>query len=145
MKEIKYRAWDKQLKQMFEVESIHFPLGKSSGKDVVINNNGEYEWRSIDDIELMTFTSLYDTEGKEIYEGDVVAIDYENYCLYDNECQVTGQVVWSSDFAGYLLYNLNGLYEITSNEYYEVLEVRVIGNIHEHPSLLRKSKLEDFR
>ncbi len=48
---------DKQTDKQHKIDAIFFPLGKASGKDVIININDNYgEWRSIDDIEIINNT-----------------------------------------------------------------------------------------
>jgi uncharacterized phage protein (TIGR01671 family) len=76
------------------------------------------------------FTCLYDRNGKEIYEGDVVFIlSTGRKCL----------VLYRDKAASFVLYG-NG--KISLNEAYwfetdvENSEVEIIGNIHDNPELL---------
>lgn len=71
MKEIKFRAWDKNQKWMFYPSSISW----KDGKLWVCNSRGEnrLEYELINpNAELMQYTGLKDKNGKEIYEGDIV-------------------------------------------------------------------------
>lgn len=47
-------AKDKDDGKTYLVDGLFFPLGKSSGKDITIENEEENisEWRSIEDVEL---------------------------------------------------------------------------------------------
>lgn len=68
MREIKFRAWQKDKKMMCEVKNIHFVSEQASLKEKENVTNT----RPFKDIELMQFTGLYDKNGKEIYEGDIL-------------------------------------------------------------------------
>jgi len=113
MKEIKFRAWDKENKEMVEVELL--------GKRVLLCKNGE--WENIEDFEVMQFTGLCDKNNREIYEGDVLKNDYGELWV----------VVWEG--TGFML-SFNGdsknIYSV--NEYY-FSSCEVIGNIYENPEL----------
>jgi len=56
MREIKFRAWDKKLKQLSIPVQISNPPTPGHERGLI----------------LMQFTGLKDKNGKEIYEGDVV-------------------------------------------------------------------------
>ena len=59
MREIKFRAWDKVNNKMYDWKYL-FSFKSVCG--LFDNSN----------LELMQFTGLLDSSGKEIYEGDIV-------------------------------------------------------------------------
>ena len=73
------------------------------------------------------FTGLLDKNGKDICEGDIIT--------FDNHLQGVSQVVY--DYAGF---------DVVSNNYRTTLRpmmnnhIRVIGNIHDNPELLKGGK-----
>lgn len=129
MREIKFRAWNKEKKEMIDADCLafeeHEPL-----KDQLANC--EY---------LMQYTGLKDRNGKEIYEGDIVKLVKieNNYCAkFDDINTDTYQyyVVFYS-MSWYAVGNSNVSYDISdfiSDQYNICLEV--IGNIYENPELL---------
>ncbi len=63
MREIKFRAWDKDSKEMIPLFNIDFEHN--------IMNKGSL-WKSLYSVELLQYIWLKDKNGKEIYEGDLV-------------------------------------------------------------------------
>ena len=71
MREIKFRAWNEQIKFMGEVRNIDFINGTV---EVLIEDNIGYyfeDWKKTD-IKTMQYTGLQDEYGVDIYEGELI-------------------------------------------------------------------------
>jgi uncharacterized phage protein (TIGR01671 family) len=125
MKEIKYRAWEKNLKEIIPVHNIDFV-------NRMINTGSA--WRLFDEIKLMRFIGKTDKNGKEIYEGDIVQIKH----FYKNR-EHTGKVVYCLNrFEVEDFYFPH--YDDPSNAFESGMGiVEVVGNIYENPELLNKN------
>lgn len=118
----KYRAWDKELQTMLDVSLIDFKKGVLVGEHWEF---GETNFMNFDEIVLMQSTGLFDRNGKEIFEGDVLTS--QNY-------PVKGVVEFRTDL-GLWVHYLKGY------SYFEYLgnvagSKEIIGNIYENPELL---------
>lgn len=115
MREIKFRAWDKENKKLISWRDICSYYNLLSMLDPVARDYDRYE--------VMQYTGLHDKNGKEIYEGDILQWQEANkdhsgyWVVYDH----TDFKLW------------NGKYHktIIDPTWYEV-----IGNIYENPELL---------
>ena len=125
MREIKFRVFDKDYKKMHIVgKDGHDSLTCWDGKIQYYNlQNGEGSGEHGSYI-LMQYTGLTDKNGKEIYEGDIV------------ECFVNGNSYVSFKGGAYGL-----IFDYSFIPFSDVYgEMKVIGNIYEHPHLLEESK-----
>lgn len=134
MREIKFRAWDKNEKLMREILELHWwqkPLPELGLACFVplettpINSSGDFE--------LMQYTGLKDKNGKEIYEGDIVKAFKIGYPV--------GEVVFSKyvtdneqneDIIGWCIATAGRYFALDPQSNHEV-----IGNIYEDKELLK--------
>ena len=130
MRQIKFRAWDKDKKKMIEqcpFQSYHEFVLTPGGIPFDLSGSGK-----VQPYELMQFTGLHDKNGKEIYEGDVVRY---NHVYLDHP--VDFEVMF--DEGGFGQRRIDG--EEVS-DWYEWEELEVIGNIYENPELLKEDTNE---
>ena len=132
MRELKFRAWDKEQKKMVDDICI-----MSSGALERITCHKEYDKR-LDDLdktahwgvvdftdfyaieccEIMQFTGLLDRTGKEIYEGDVL----------EGNNGIKAVVEWTQEFGRW---SMRWSDRSTTPISWHVKHAIVIGNIHE--------------
>lgn len=87
---------------------------------------GEYSWDK-ERCRLTQYTGLKDKNGKEIYEGAIIKIDYPKERPLETNCQKTG--ISEVTFFG-------GGYKCSGQYLDWVLYCKVIGNIYENPELM---------
>ena len=126
----KFRVWMKSLKWMCDVTNISF-----DSKFVDICQQGDTERYTemsveFDEITLMQSTGLFDKNGKEIFEGDIVKMAKD---------------VYSEPTYYEVVRHRGGAYRLESKQHGCELWLRhtdceVVGNIYENPELLEESK-----
>lgn len=127
---IKFRAWDKNeecLMTWEEIMSVKYNMlwyKNNKGKDLVncLFTDNSYI--------LMQFTGIYDINGKEIYEGDIVIVPGDVYGHKERKAKV----IYDEDGC-YTLYDTNDGYGIVHQHWYWE-RVEVIGNIYENHELV---------
>ena len=143
MREIEFRAYIKDKKQIVDVIDINFmqeTIGYMNKADT------KYTYAYFKDIELMQYTGLKDKNGKKIYEGDIVKLKELNY-NYEwtaivefgnpnseyvwgwNLKPITKDVGWNLDILCWVEMPIGASCEI-------------IGNIFDNPELLKEKQDE---
>lgn len=67
MREIKFRVWDTENKEMLRVQELDFEDTFYGGR-LSIRTEQYNDYFDIEDMILMQYTGLHDKNGKEIYE-----------------------------------------------------------------------------
>ncbi|WP_455043134.1 YopX family protein [Leptotrichia buccalis] len=130
MREIKFRAYHKERKEIFEIASIDFEEKK------VALSNGVIKLLNVDfkQFELSQYTGLKDKNGKEIYEGDIVLIKLDETST------------WYKTVVGFkkgaFIANL-----IDKEDYVYIFhhgftddDFEIIGNVYENKNLLEENE-----
>jgi len=138
MREIKFRAWDEDRKEMqTSPKWVEFKIntdGILAAKNV--NFNKVYV-----PLEIMQYTGLTDKNGVDIYEGDIVESISELIRMFDGN-KKTGKMsrtvksIEYRDAAGSFCFcgsSITGISQSLCSKYYTV-----IGNIYESPELMEK-------
>lgn len=123
MREIKFRAWDKVFKRMLVAGDINLPDLTCNGCPIEPHTRKNLSM----EMELMQFTGLLDKNGKEIYEGDVIDCG-----MHEGK----SEVVYLNGCFGYYRPSSFGR-TFTTNCYDSLNNCEVIGNVYEHPHLLK--------
>jgi uncharacterized phage protein (TIGR01671 family) len=139
LKEVKFRCWNAVDEKMYKVLQIIFPFDGGDGFVYYEKflSNGErrvvMQKLSDDDIILLQYTGLKDSDRKEIYEGDVV----EHWQYNDEKMKEIIVVENLQDFLKFVGVREREYGEDWSNgeEY-----IKVLGNIYENPELLKEVK-----
>lgn len=128
----KFRAWMKSLKWMCDVTNISF-----DSKFVDICQQGDTERYTemsveFDEITLMQSTGLFDRNGKEIFEGDI--LDYRGR---------KALVRWHGSYASFIYRFVDELQNRNTEWkplYLAYMKCEIIGNIYENSELLEDIK-----
>lgn len=126
----KFRAWLKNENKMMEVRVIDW------NNEVVDLFNPHIEI-PLDKIELMQSTGLHDKNGKEIFEGDVIAIEVD-----DTGTPINARVFQNSKIGILMFHVFEDNEDVPMVELLEDNSVafEIIGNIYENPELLEEEE-----
>lgn len=136
----KLRAWHKTWEEMGKVKRIRFDDDGNvttvlfEGKLLGVNTK-------IDEIELMQSTGLFDKNGKEIFEGDILKVA-------NNDSSWFEVVKYDHNKAMFISKEMNLKYEVPETPLYDLFspylfKVEVIGNILEDGDLIDGKKANE--
>lgn len=133
MREIKFRAWDKNTNTMYENISI-----LPSMECIAINVDYDHDFQEycidesyvveLKDVELLEYTGLKDKNGVEIYEGDIVETTRALNHIVGVVIMIKG--CW------YIQDGKDSYYSLIPR--FGTAENKVIGNIYENKNLLEE-------
>lgn len=121
----KFRAWDKETQTMLDVSLIDFK------KSVLVGEHwefGETNFINFDDVNLMQSTGLFDKNGKEIFEKDI--LDYNGRKVI---------VKWHGSYASFIYEFVDELQNRKTEWkplYLSYYHFKIIGNVYQNPGLL---------
>ena len=128
MREIKFRAWVKEKKAIFEVILIDYVSKKVT---YIVERTGHLlniRHDKFNDVELMQYTGLKDKDNKEIYEGDI---------LFESFGEKYYKVIFEN---GGFRAEFKGDFDEHSFDLIDVVAqgCEIVGNIYENPELMEE-------
>lgn len=125
MNNLKFRAWDKTTKKMSKVTAIDFSTKPFRVFYKAYGNENYFNQDAI----LMQSTELFDKNGKEIFEGDIVR---------NTHTGSVGRVHWCVHNTGFFYYVEKDKKDYTV--FRAKYNLEVIGNIYENKELLENDR-----
>ena len=138
MREIKFKAYYKADKRIYEVLYIYFANNELGLWDEETEIDFEC---SFEDAELMQYTGEKDKNGVEIYESCIVKFDPQSPCgdeFYNPRDGEAGEVIL--DFGSFVVRPIDKKREDLRFSLSELGDWVVVGNIYETPNPLKDSK-----
>lgn len=126
MREIKFRIWDAENKEMLKVQELDFEPTFYGGR-IAIRPDQYNDYFDTGDMILMQYAGLKDKNGKEIYEGDILKDKWNT--VYVVKYKNTGFYIYRNN-------GRNGYSKISSWNG----DKEVIGNIYDNPELLEEKR-----
>lgn len=126
----KFRVWlpDSEVRKMLRVKALVFEDGKTR---CVCGYSYDFYLEDEDAI-LMQSTGLLDKDSKEIFDGDILAIETK-----DGLVKII--VFWDNEHALFMIESKTYNEKVALAELIEDgSPITIIGNIHENPALLEK-------
>lgn len=122
----KFRMWNRISSQLHIVNGLYFDDKEAE----YVDNNNVLRFIGFKNIELMQSTGLFDKNGKEIFEGDILKVVDK----YENNSGSIEVVSYSEAQACFITKDIDqNIYRLYNTL---MFEVEVIGNIYENPELL---------
>lgn len=133
----KFRMWNRITSTMHHVEGLYFDSEEVQYKDEV----GILRFIKFENTILMQSTGLFDKNGKEIFEGDILKVA-------NNDSSWFEVVKYDHNKAMFISKEMNLKYEVPETPLYDLFspylfKVEVIGNILEDGDLIDGKKANE--
>lgn len=131
---LKFRAWHNELGRMMSIKNMWFQdncLEELELNDEIMN---DYITAYPDEIDLMQSTGLFDKNGKEIFDGDILTDGHTTGDIR-NHPTLGFYTVDESSKEDYLSDTV-GIEDFEEAKEFMRNSIEVIGNIYENPELL---------
>lgn len=142
MREIKFRVWDTENKEMLRVQELDFEDTFYGGR-LSIRTEQYNDYFDIEDMILMQYTGLHDKNGKEIWEGDIVKISEKNNIAKHKVISmkpIIAEISWSEEYLAYILITTSAKDAFENlADYLDDYDIEKIGNIYENKELLNET------
>lgn len=131
MKNIKFRAWDKEEKEMlFDVQKA-YDYGCREDNKVMEDNFDDV--LNTDIYIVMQFTGLIDREGNEIYDGDILEV---TSIVKNPQGEILKVEYGNDNMAAFMLVKTNEIpIGLVSKDVAE--NSLVIGNVYQNPEMFK--------
>ncbi len=128
-RELKFRVWSGKT----FLKADDFCLFPEDNGDFLPRRIGEYgSLHHIENAVIQQSTGLQDSEGKDIYEGDILEYNPDSCSLYKGQKDCT--IVWSKHgVAGWMIESKQGGFSWSLSKEFCSQYVKIIGNIFETP------------
>lgn len=126
-RDIKFRAWHKERKEMLKVVS-------ADGGGILDQRN---DFHKMEDIVLMQYTGFKDFAGNEMYDGDIL----ESLKLIDREYKTVFSIVKLKLGGGGFSWDFS--WDFSIDRSILCLKTKIIGNIYENPNLIELKKVKN--
>ena len=127
MRTIKFRGESILTDEWLYGDLVHSADNKRFG--ILVNDKDSYDECEVAPETVGQFTGLYDCDGKEIYEGDILR--------FGNSPSGVCEVKWNESIAAFCIcFYFEG--EIGSRPLGGGVEFAIIGNIHDNHELLKE-------
>lgn len=126
----KMRGWDKSSNRMGIVKNTYgLACGEPTYVDLVLKGSPKKNL-NVGHVILMSYTTVNDEDGKEIYEGDILWVSGLGNCkVYFCESTLSYRLLLRSGSSAQLSAVFKG----------RVTPCKVLGNIYENPELFKGS------
>ena len=133
MGRLKFRAWDKSKQKMYTTSELIIWDNKVYANDIRDLTHEVLNGWVIDEDYLMQSTGIFDKDGVEIFEGDILELKDGDEVLGN------AKTVWNK-WQAVLVVEAIGVEDATSFSKLidDISSYRVIGNIYENPELIKE-------